>query len=229
MSLKNGAVNMAWIYEIRNKLNKMIYIGSTKNLEQRWNAHLYGLRNGEHFNNHLQSAWNKYGEDNFEFIPIEEIDDDKQYYIEQEYINKYRKLNQKKKIIYNLQIDVYNPGRRETVIKRCGVLKNGRPVGRYWDYCGKEFEAIFANQKYCADCSEKYRNNYQETMDEKNRNNEIYEFINYMTSIALSKYQDIDEGERSNLMHCCPVYLIDSTEDIEDWDEYLNKLLHGED
>lgn len=62
------------IYYIKNKINGKYYIGQSKDIYSRWIHHKTDLRNGMHHNNHLQSAWNKYGEDNFEFSIIEECD-----------------------------------------------------------------------------------------------------------------------------------------------------------
>jgi group I intron endonuclease len=59
------------IYAIKNKINGKMYIGSSYNIKQRFTAHKSALKNNNHRNKHLQNAWNKYGEDNFEFIIIE--------------------------------------------------------------------------------------------------------------------------------------------------------------
>lgn len=59
------------IYVIKNNVNNKMYIGSSTNIKQRFTCHKSALRNNNHRNKHLQNAWNKYGEDNFEFIIIE--------------------------------------------------------------------------------------------------------------------------------------------------------------
>ena len=41
------------------------YVGSTKNIRQRWNIHYRLLKRGAHHSPYLQSAWDKYGEDAF--------------------------------------------------------------------------------------------------------------------------------------------------------------------
>lgn len=65
------------IYGIRNKLNNKIYIGKTiVNFGDRWDCHRSQLRGNYHGNPHLQNAWNKYGEENFEFVIIEECDNE---------------------------------------------------------------------------------------------------------------------------------------------------------
>lgn len=60
-------MNYAYIYSIENKVNGKFYIGSTINLKARWAAHKAGLRNNRHHSFVLQKAWDKYGEDSFEF------------------------------------------------------------------------------------------------------------------------------------------------------------------
>lgn len=76
------------IYGIQNKINGCIYIGKTgMNFGDRWDSHRALLRSNKHFNLYLQRAWNKYGEENFEFIIVEEcnvddINDRERYYIQ---------------------------------------------------------------------------------------------------------------------------------------------------
>jgi predicted GIY-YIG superfamily endonuclease len=60
------------IYKIQNLLNGKIYIGQSVDIEKRWSTHKAELKNNYHHNIHLQSAWNKYGENNFEFSIVEE-------------------------------------------------------------------------------------------------------------------------------------------------------------
>ncbi|MBT7930242.1 GIY-YIG nuclease family protein [Candidatus Peregrinibacteria bacterium] len=55
------------IYQIACKINGKRYIGSSKNVFTRKTAHFRELRNSIHPNRLLQNAFNKHGEDNFEF------------------------------------------------------------------------------------------------------------------------------------------------------------------
>lgn len=61
------------IYAIENKLNGHRYIGSSIRVSIRFSEHRFALRNNKHFSQHLQAAWNKYGESAFEFRVLEEV------------------------------------------------------------------------------------------------------------------------------------------------------------
>lgn len=63
---------MIGIYKIKSLINNKVYIGSSNNIEVRWNSHIRELESNKHSNKHLQNAWNKYGRDNFIFEVIEE-------------------------------------------------------------------------------------------------------------------------------------------------------------
>ena len=63
------------VYEIKNRLDGMAYGGRSGEIEQRWKSHRCMLRRGGHHCADLQSAWNKHGEDVFEFIVLEVIED----------------------------------------------------------------------------------------------------------------------------------------------------------
>jgi hypothetical protein len=54
------------VYQIRCLITGQIYIGSAVNMPARWSEHRRRLQRGVHANQHLQQAWNKYGEENFE-------------------------------------------------------------------------------------------------------------------------------------------------------------------
>lgn len=62
------------IYKITNLINGKVYIGSTNDYKARFREHRTELKRNVHFNTHLQSAYNKYGESNFTFEVIEFIE-----------------------------------------------------------------------------------------------------------------------------------------------------------
>jgi group I intron endonuclease len=59
------------IYTIKNKVNGKVYVGQSISLRKRKHDHFRALRTNTHYNTHLQSSWNKYGEDNFTFEVVE--------------------------------------------------------------------------------------------------------------------------------------------------------------
>ena len=59
------------IYKITNIVNSKIYVGQTQNFCDRWKKHICSLIGGYHKNKHLQSAWDKYGENAFKISVIE--------------------------------------------------------------------------------------------------------------------------------------------------------------
>lgn len=63
------------IYKILNTKNGKYYVGSSKHMltgkNNRKYYHFHFLIKGKHYNEHLQRAWNKYGESSFEFMIIE--------------------------------------------------------------------------------------------------------------------------------------------------------------
>lgn len=61
------------IYYIKNLVNNKYYIGQSHDIYKRWIREKKYLRSDNTaWNAHLQNAWKKYGEDNFEFAIIEE-------------------------------------------------------------------------------------------------------------------------------------------------------------
>lgn len=71
--MKFNVKEISGIYAIKNLTNNKLYIGSTENFKIRCRGHKNKLLTNTHFNTHLQSSWNKYGENNFEFLCIKEI------------------------------------------------------------------------------------------------------------------------------------------------------------
>lgn len=59
------------VYQILNKINGKMYIGSSIHLNKRINDHLCMLRTNKHENCYLQHAYNKYGVKNFEINILE--------------------------------------------------------------------------------------------------------------------------------------------------------------
>jgi group I intron endonuclease len=64
---------MGTIYKIENIVNGKVYIGQAGNWKRRKRDHLSYLKHNKHPNKHLQSSWNKYGEQAFTFTLL--VDD----------------------------------------------------------------------------------------------------------------------------------------------------------
>ena len=79
------------VYIIKNKITNKFYVGHSVDIYQRFNSHKSYLKRGIHHCIYLQRAWDKYGEDNFDFIIIKlynsELDSIE---LEQYYINNFK-------------------------------------------------------------------------------------------------------------------------------------------
>jgi len=75
------------IYKIINKINGKYYVGSSKDVKHRWDDHIRELRKNNHYNDYLQKAWNKYGEQSFDFQFIESVKEEELLLIEQKYLD----------------------------------------------------------------------------------------------------------------------------------------------
>jgi len=87
--------NVCGIYKIN--CNDKFYIGSSKNIQQRYYKHRTELRKGVHKNEHLQNTYNKYGEEKFIIEIIDICNIDEQYLKEQYYLDLLQPLFNKEK------------------------------------------------------------------------------------------------------------------------------------
>lgn len=69
--MSNSIPKTSGIYMITCTANGRIYIGSSRNLHKRIEAHKWRLKSHTHKNRHLQRAYDKYGETAFEYQVIE--------------------------------------------------------------------------------------------------------------------------------------------------------------
>lgn len=75
------------IYKITNIKTGVSYIGSSININDRFNQHIRQLNSNSHYNDKLQKAWNKYDQSEFIFEIIEYVEIDhlltkEQYYLD---------------------------------------------------------------------------------------------------------------------------------------------------
>jgi group I intron endonuclease len=79
------------VYIIRCREDGRVYVGSSAMLRRRLNHHACTLRNKTHHNRHLSEAWELYGEDGFEFVVLEHVEDASALVVrEQHYIDAYQ-------------------------------------------------------------------------------------------------------------------------------------------
>lgn len=125
------------VYKITNIINGKLYVGSSKDIHNRWYQHERDLDSNIHGNPYLQNAWNKYGKKNFKFEIIEECDPSVQFEREQFYLNELNPFgdnghNIVRQISKKYMSDNY-------MIKKC-------------TRCGHEYHTFSHLSKYCDDC-----------------------------------------------------------------------------
>lgn len=73
----NGHSRKGGIYQIKNLISGVVYVGSAKRFKERWNDHRRSLINGKHITKRLQNSYNKHtseiGNDNFLEFHIVEV------------------------------------------------------------------------------------------------------------------------------------------------------------
>ena len=64
------------VFQVRNAQNNKIFVSSSIDLDAIWNRFKFQLNFGSHFNKELQNDWKEFGEENFVFEILSEIDQD---------------------------------------------------------------------------------------------------------------------------------------------------------
>lgn len=122
------------IYVIQQKSSGKKYIGSTRNnFAARWRSHLCELRNNKHHSRYLQNSWNKYGEDDFEFIIVRHVREKEEILIEEQRwidminpeFNISKKVTGNCRIVTQETIEKIKATKAKNKVKRCWVNKDG--------------------------------------------------------------------------------------------------------
>ena len=119
MKFINPFNQLSGIYRILNRVNGNCYIGSSLNIEKRYKHHLSTLRHNSSRCSILQKAFNKYGEDNFEFQVLLCCKPKYRLYYEQELI---RELDSQ----YNVFTNVSDSPLRQFTFSEEAKLKMSR-------------------------------------------------------------------------------------------------------
>ena len=161
---------MSGIYKITNKVNNKVYIGQSINIEGRFYQHKNCLNRNVGHNSHFQNAWNKYGEENFEFelihivSNVEELND-----LEIYYIKKYNSNNPK--FGYNITSGGDAPFFNEEYRKEISKMFNTSTkvitnivTGKAFSYVATELNDKIVNikQNFIKERNEKILNLYDE-------------------------------------------------------------------
>ena len=77
---------MTGIYKITCTVTNECYIGQSTSISRRWSTHKRELKQGVHYNQHLQRAYNLYGKENFiyeilELCPANKLNEREKFYI----------------------------------------------------------------------------------------------------------------------------------------------------
>lgn len=110
--------NNCGIYKITNTITGDFYIGSSCNIGKRLHTHRRALFNNTHHSLHLQRAWNKYGEQAFDFTILLLCNIENKLHFEQGFLNLFRPT-------YNMAKDVAAPmqGRPCSEEAKCKISK----------------------------------------------------------------------------------------------------------
>lgn len=159
---------MIGIYQIRNIQNNHLYIGSSRNIFNRWAGHRLALKKNIHHSQYLQRAWNKYGKENFEFTVLQEIQNLSELtMIEAQYIkdlkpsyNIYKETGNQSYLKSSLKAQIKRKDRLEILRKRLQIetitivqetdktqssfnnIKNQKPIYRFTPDTIFEYQSI---------------------------------------------------------------------------------------
>jgi len=204
--IKNGLKDgekVSGIYKIINKINGKYYVGSSMDMFRephgRWPQHKRHLRANVNQNPHLQSAWNKYGEENFKFCVIESINSNKEESVKD--FNKRLKLLEQKYLeiaklhknnVYNMSFiaercEWTDKMKKEKSISMKG--KNNPNYGNGYKIQGKNNP--YYGKKHTDEIKHKMSMNHQDVNGLKNpqADKKTYKFLNINTN-------EIYEGHR---------------------------------
>lgn len=127
-------MKISCIYLILNKLDDKLYIGSAVDFERRKAKHIRLLNSNCHPNSHLQSAWNKYGANNFGFSAFELIDDKANLIDREQFWIDYTKCYERDKG-YNIcrQAETrYGVKHTDATKEKMSIARKGRRKSKEW-------------------------------------------------------------------------------------------------
>lgn len=184
------------IYRIFCSQSKNFYIGSSKQIHNRWSQHRHDLRRGKSHCVYLQHAWTRYGEALFEFSVVEECGADELEAREQFYIDALKPR-------YNSITDIRRRYGAEMLAKRAASIRaraalithcpHGHEYTAENSYVGRKGERI------CRTCNkERVSGIYaSETPEQREaRRRRAGEYHNRTRDVRLEKQREYSEANR---------------------------------
>lgn len=184
------------IYKILNLKNNNFYIGSSIDLRKRFSEHRRSLNKNKHHSYYLQSAWNKYGENNFEFIILEFVSRNRLKKREQYYLDKLFP-------VYNMSKSATSPmlGRKHSEKTKRKFRKIKRPSGKNHCWYGKTFSKQHIEKmtkaKLGSKRSEKTKRKMSRTSKRLNRFKDILPYIISKRRKIIDSNQNVFESMTS--------------------------------
>lgn len=145
------------VYIIQNKANSKVYIGASVNIRDRLSMHKLKLKKGVHHNIHLQSSFDKHGQESFDFDLLETCEESLIFSQENYWCNVLNSHDRR----YGYNIDPTNPIGKSNISEetklRMSQSAPKRPVRVHTIYgdfykdfpdmykCAEEFETVAPN------------------------------------------------------------------------------------
>lgn len=101
------------VYSITNSKNRKVYVGSSKDIHERWWRHKHDLKLNQHPNRYLQRSYNKHGKGVFIFKVIVFCEENERHALEEKWITHYKKRG----VSYNIA-----PVEKPPVVHMAGKL-----------------------------------------------------------------------------------------------------------
>ena len=115
---------MYYTYEIKNKITLKRYVGSSSELEKRWQRHKRDLTNNKHHSIYLQRSYIKHGIESFDFNILEEFETKEQMLVaENLLLNSNEDLYNVSKNVSGGDLITYHPNYEEICKNRSKIYK----------------------------------------------------------------------------------------------------------
>lgn len=215
------------VYEIVNLINGNRYIGSSKDIYGRWVQHQGELKRDQHYNEHLQNAWNLYKSESFDFRILERARSDVRTLFEREqYWYDYYK--ERGVVLYNaspvaivslapITIEDLKNGKRKTsyeqFVQICDLLQNTNlPFHKISEETGAYINQIYMiyTRKYFSDLTQDMifqprRNKGEDHAHAKLTETEVREIIERMLSfeynVDIAQIYNVSCGTIDDIRH----------------------------